>query len=146
MVVRPGMVYGDGSWFRGMVDSIRAGTYRFPGNGGNRWSLVELGDAAAAFRTVLESGAAGRAYWVVDDAPISLRELATLLARELHAPAPEGISLETLRNEVGPVVAHHLAANRAGSNRRRHDLGWVPRYPDSRAGLLVVLARMAWAG
>jgi nucleoside-diphosphate-sugar epimerase len=144
-VVRPGMVYGDGSWFRGMVDSIRAGTYSYPGDGANHWSLVELGDAAAAFRTVLEYGAPDAAYLVVDDAPISLRDLATLLARELDAPVPPGIALEILSAEVGPVVAHHLAANRAGSNRRLRDLGWVPRYPDCREGLPVIVGSMARA-
>jgi nucleoside-diphosphate-sugar epimerase len=144
-VVRPGMVYGDGSWLRGMVDTIRAGAYRFPGDGGNHWSLVELGDAANAFRAILESGVAGANYLVVDDAPISLRELTSLIARELHAPVPKGIPLSVLREEVGPIIAHHLAANRAGSNRRLRNLGWVPQYPDSRRGLPVVLRQMARA-
>lgn len=144
VVVRPGMVYGDGSWFRGMVDSIWNGSYRYPDPGENHWSLVELGDAARAFATLLERGKAGGAYLVVDDAPISLRDLSALIAREVHAAAPRGVSRESVEEEVGPDVARHLAANRAGSNRKLRELGWVPRNPDSRQGIPALLRSMRW--
>lgn len=143
VVVRPGMVYGDGSWFRGMVESIRDGSYQYPGEGRNRWSLVERHDAAGAFRLLLERGAAGQSYLVVDDAPISVRELADLVARELGAPIPRGIPMETLRHAVGDVIAHHLSANRSGSNQKLRGLEWVPRHPDARQGIPVALRSMA---
>jgi len=142
MVVRPGMVYGNGSWFRGMVDAIRAGSYRVPGEGKNHWSLVELDDTAAAFRAVLERGVCGEKYLVVDDHPIPLQALLELVAGELGVPVPANAGEEALRRDVGNDVAHHLMANRAGSNRRLRSLGWVPRFPDCRTGLPLVLKSM----
>lgn len=142
LVVRPGMVYGDGSWFRAMVESIREGTYRVVDGGQNYWSLVERSDTAAAFRSVLESGRGGATYLVVDDAPIRLRELVNLLAGTLGARNPEPVDPKILRGEVGDDVVHHLSANRAGSNVNLRSLGWIPRYPDCRSGLPVVLRAM----
>lgn len=142
IVVRPGMVYGDGSWFLGMVGSIRAGTYRIPGDGHNHWSFVELADAAAAYRSILERGVGGGNYLVVDDSPIALIEFVTLVARELGVPLPEPIAYEDLRGEVGDDVAHHLAANRAGTNLKLRSLGWVPKFPDARAGIPALLRSM----
>jgi nucleoside-diphosphate-sugar epimerase len=141
-IVRPGMVYGNGSWFRGMVGSLRDGTYAYPGDGTNFWSLVELTDAARAFGAVLDRGAAGEAYLVVDDAPITVRELASLVAGELGLPLPGGLPSAELERVVGADVTHHLAANRAGSNRKLRALGWVPREPDSRLGLPKLLRSM----
>ncbi len=135
VIVRPGMVYGDGSWFRGMVDSLRAGTYRYPGQGDNYWSLVALSDAAHAFRTLVDAGQSGEAYLVVDDHPITTRELSTLVARELGVATPSGVPFGELRSAVGDDVAHHLAANRAGSNQRLRHLGWSPLTPDARIGV-----------
>jgi nucleoside-diphosphate-sugar epimerase len=142
LIVRPGMVYGDGSWFRGMVDRIRGAEYQVPGAGENFWSLVEREDVGEAFRTILEMGGGGEAYLVVDDAPIPLHELVALIAQQLEVSVPGAISLPELERSVGPDVAHHLAANRAGSNEKLRRLGWVPHYPDCRVGVPLAVQSM----
>ncbi len=142
MVVRPGMVYGNGSWFRGMVDTIRGETYRIPGDGMNFWSLVDLEDTAAGFRSVLERGRTGESYLVVDDHPIRLGELIRLVADGLGVAEPKHVDGEELRREVGDDVARHLMANRGGSNGLLRSLGWTPHYPDCRDRLPAVLRSM----
>ncbi len=143
VVVRPAMVYGEGSWFRVMVNSIRSGSYLYPHPGTNLWSMVELSDAARAFVTLLERGRSGEAYLVVDDAPIMIRDLTALVAREFHLHPPAGVQREILEHAVGPEVAYHLAANRAGSNQKLRGLGWVPRYGDCRKRIPAVLDSLA---
>lgn len=142
MVVRPGMVYGNGSWFRELAASIRAGEYRVVGPGANRWSFVDREDAGTAFRTVLESGRAGEAYNVVDGHPESLRGFADYLSAELHAPPVPTISLDEAEREMGAVVARHLAADRPTSNRKISELGWSPQFPDIRVGIPRLLPEM----
>jgi len=63
LVVRPGMVYGDGAWFRGMVEAVRADGYPMPAPGTNRWSLIERSDAGRAFARVVERGAPAMPTW-----------------------------------------------------------------------------------
>src|SRR5208282_2881801 len=127
LVVRPGMVYGDGSWFRGLADSIRAKEYRVVGEGKNRWSFIDRWDAGTAFQAVLESGEAGEVYNAVDGHPAPLREFADLVATELGVPPPPSIALEAAQRELGEAVARHLAADRPTSNDKLRGLGWRPQ-------------------
>jgi 2-alkyl-3-oxoalkanoate reductase len=138
-VVRPGMVYGDGSWFRSLTLAIRSGEYSVIGEGQNRWSFVSLRDTATAFVRVLTSGAGGEVYNVVDDRPAPWREFVDYVAAQIGANSPPSVSPEAADEQMGEVVAHHLAADRPVSNQRLRGLGWAPRYPTYRDGVPVVL-------
>ena len=141
-VLRPGMVYGDGSWFRGMTTAIRSGEYSVVGEGKNRWSFVALPDAGRAFSTVLRSGLGGEVYNVVDGNPIMLREFVDFVARKLGAPAPRTIDVEAATEEYGVDIAQHLAADRPTSNEKLRRLGWVPRFSTAQEGLPPLLRTM----
>jgi len=142
VVVRPGMVYGDGSWFREMVDELRSGTYRFVGDGSNRLSPVSLEDAGEAYRTILETWRPGRTYLVVDDVPVSTREFAAFVARELGVAEPTAIPIDRAAELWGADAARLNAADRAASNARLRGLGWRPRYRSFHEGVPPVLRSM----
>lgn len=142
LVVRPGMVYGNGSWFRGIAEAICAGEYRVVGDGTNRWSFVDRWDAGNAFRAVLESGIAGEVYNVVDGHPAALREFINFVAQQLEEPPPSSIALETAIGEMGGTVAHHLAADRPTSNGKLSGLGWRAQVASYRDGVPDVLREM----
>ena len=142
LVVRPGMVYGDGSWFRSTFDAIRSGEYRLVGDGANRWSFVARTDAGTGFARVLRSGSPGEIYNLVDGRPAPWREFAEFLADALGRPRPARLSPEQADVAYGPDVAHHLAADRPTSAQKLAELGWRPRYPSYREGLTDLLARM----
>jgi nucleoside-diphosphate-sugar epimerase len=141
-VVRPGMVYGDGSWFRPVVQALDAGSYRLIDGGNNRWSFVSLADAGAGFRAVCEGGRAGAVYNLVDGRPARWGEFAGYVARSIGRPAPGSITLRAAARSYGTAVAHHLAANRAVSSAKLRGLGWTPRYHSFRQGVVPVLREM----
>jgi nucleoside-diphosphate-sugar epimerase len=141
-VLRPGMVYGDGSWFRAVATSLRSGEYSVVGDGKNRWSFVSLGDAGRAFATVLRLGVGGEVYNVVDGSPAPLREFADFVAAQLGAAAPPSVSVEEAGAEMGAAVAQHLAADRPTSAEKLRALGWTPRYPTYRDGVPPLLREM----
>jgi len=142
IVVRPGMVYGDGSWFREMVEELRAGTYRYVGDGANRLSPVALEDTGEAFRRILDSGRPGSTYLVVDDEPVATREFAGFVARELHVPGPSSLPTAEAAQLWGADLTRLNSADRGASNGRLRSLGWVPRYPTFRDGLPPILRAM----
>ncbi|MGA8604526.1 MAG: NAD(P)-dependent oxidoreductase [Thermoplasmata archaeon] len=142
LVVRPGMVYGDGSWFRGLAESIRSREYRVVGNGANRWSFVDRWDAGVAFQAVLESGVPGEVYNVVDGQPAPLREFADFVAAELGAPPPPSVAVADAARDLGEVVARHLAADRPTSNGKLRGLGWTPHVTMYREGIPRILREM----
>lgn len=142
VIARPGMVYGDGGWFKQMVDGIRAGTYRVPGEGANHWSPVHIDDASEGFRVLLEKGAPGQAYIVVDDDPLPLRDFVGTIGHALNVPPPVHESLEEARERVGKDRAQLLTANQRASNAKVKGLGWAPRWKSSRDGVPPVVKAM----
>jgi len=142
LIARPGMVYGDGSWFRGMAESVKSGEYRVVGEGKNRWSFVDRWDTGTAFVQILESGIAGAVYNVVDGRPASLREFADRVAAELGVVSPPSMAIDAAGREMGTAVAHHLAADRAASNEKLLAIGWRPRVASYLDGIPSVLRSM----
>ncbi|MCI4333328.1 MAG: NAD(P)H-binding protein [Thermoplasmata archaeon] len=142
LVVRPGMVYGNGSWFRDFAQAIGAGEYQVVGGGANRWSFVERGDAGTAFRAILESGMGAEVYNVVDGHPAPLRDFADLVAAELGAPSPPNLSLREAAHEMGEVITHHLAADRPTSADKLKALGWKPYFSSVQDGVPGLLREM----
>ncbi len=141
VVLRPGMIYGDGSWFGEMVDELRAGTYRYVAPGRNYLSPVDWEDAGEAFRVVAEAWPAGRTFLVVDDEPVTTRGFAEYVARELGVPPPTSLPLADAVRDWGEEIARLNAASRRASNRRLRALGWVPRHPTYREGIPRYLGR-----
>jgi nucleoside-diphosphate-sugar epimerase len=135
LVLRPGMVYGDGSWFRALALAVRSGEYTLTGDGTNRWSFVALSDTATAYARVLAVGVGGEVYNVVDGSPAPLREFVEFVAAQEGAPAPGERTEAEAAGDVGEDVAHHLAADRPTSNGKLLALGWRPRFPTYRDGI-----------
>jgi len=142
LVVRPGMVYGDGAWFGTLREAIDAGAYRVIEEGMNRWSFVALPDTGAAFTRVVEEGLAGEVYNVTDGRPVSWREFVGFVAERLGRPAPGRMSIDDAVRTYGADVAHHLAADRAVSSAKLKGLGWTPRFPTYRDGVAELLAEI----
>lgn len=145
IVARPGMLYGDGSWFRPMVESIRTGSYRYVGDGANHWSPVDLEDTAEAFRILAERGRSGEAYLVVDDEPVRVRDYSEHIADLVGGPRPNGMPFEEAAKAMGEEFARILSANQAASNAKLKRLGWSPRFRSHREGLPELFRRMGLA-
>lgn len=143
IVLRPGMVYGNGSWFAEMVSELRRGVYHYVGDGRQHLSPVQVDDAADGFRAALEHGAPGAVYLVVDDAPVPERVFAEFVARELGAPSPTAMPLPEAVRAWGEDIAVLNTGDRRAANDRLRALGWTPRFPRFEPGVRAVLARMA---
>lgn len=142
VVLRPGMVYGNGGWFKEMVDEIQAQTYRVPGDGANYWSPLHIDDCGEALRVVLENGKSGEVYLVADDEPVRLRALVDLIADELPVARPPAETIAEAAKRLGEPTARHLAATQVVRNAKIRALGWSPHVPSSRAGIRAVLLEM----
>lgn len=123
VVLRCGLLYGPGTWYGpsgDQVAALRAG--RFVAT--TAWtSFVQVDDAAEATLAAL-SWPAG-AYNVVDDEPAHVREWGPLLAEAAGVPG---------------VVPAARSEGRPASNARAKALGWEPRHPSWRTGLIGAVA------
>ncbi|MBL9126010.1 MAG: SDR family oxidoreductase [Verrucomicrobiales bacterium] len=131
VLLRISGIYGPG---RNRVDAVLRGDAKMYGDGSRWMNMIHRDDLAGAVVAALERGRPGSLYNVSDGAPCTEREfygwLGARLGKEVPSAAPDG---DTGRR------GRALANRRIRIEKIRQDLGWVPRYPDYRAGYEQVL-------
>lgn len=131
IVIRPGMVYGDGGGLlRLFVDSARAdGAARVVGDGSNRWICVHRDDLADLYAAALERAAAGEpvVYHAMPAPPVTTRALGEAASRGAGTGGDVVlVPLDEARAELG-AEADALAVDQGGDGAwTREALGWQP--------------------
>ncbi len=128
VALRVAGIHGPG---RGLVDRIRAGTYRIVGDGRAHVSRIHVVDLVDAIVRAGTSTLAGPIN-IADDDPAPIGEVADAVAAHFGLPPPPRVPADS----VDPEVAGMLTADRRIANRRMKDeLGVVLRYPSWRSVL-----------
>ena len=137
VILRPPIVYGVGGAFEEFFLALmRRGLYRVVGDGSYLVNLVHVEDCAAAYRFALEKAPVGETFLVVDDGPVTMRELSDFLAREMGKGPPGRVPPFLAKAVVGRDAIHALMESVHLRNARiKSRLGWAPRYPTYRDGI-----------
>lgn len=129
--------------FGGVV--LRYGLFYSPGAGSiapvSRHSrgllpVIHLADAARATVLALERGRPREAYNIVDDVPVTWRELQEMQARADGFPPPMALPDRLLR--VAAPFGSQLMTSvsmRLSNTKAKRELKWKPSYPSVREGL-----------
>ncbi len=127
IALRYGLFYGaDIDTF---VDMLRRRMLPVTRNGGEI-PFIHHEDAAAATVAALPHGRAGSAYNIVDDRPVTFRQLVTAIAEHQQAPRPLVVPEWVLA--VAAPYAKALFAGvsmRVSNARAKKELSWQPKYP-----------------
>ena len=149
-IVRPGWIYGPGDQasFGRLAQRIADGRMLMVGRGDNHVPLIYVRDAARGVLLASEADeAAGRAYLLVNDEPVTQRDYLGAIAAQLCVPAPtrripypvavllgataENLGRLTRRQQPPPVMRYGLqllgGENRFIISRARHELGFSPQ-------------------
>ncbi len=123
VILRGGAFYGRSSDRMEYLNRLaREGRLAIPGDGGDYISLVHVEDMADAVVRAVESDLAAQIFSIVDDYPVTYRELYEYIAK-VNAVSPPAFD--------GPPL---LPGFRVSNARARRVLGWSPRFKDYRAG------------
>lgn len=137
VVLRYGALYGPGTWFAkdgDMINQIRRRRVPVVGSGNGVTSFLHVRDAARATVRALDAGPPG-AYNVVDDDPVTYRELLPALAGMVGAKPPLHVPAWLVRAIAGSVAVATLTEQRGASNAKaKRELGWQPGYASWRQG------------
>lgn len=126
--LRAAGIYGPG---RGLIERVRAGTYRVVGDGASHVGRIHVVDLVAAILAAACGPVTG-AINACDDDPAPIGAVADAVAARLGLPPPPRVAVDS----VPPEVAGMLTADRRLVNRRlRDELGVVLRYPSWREAL-----------
>ena len=146
VVVRPCHVYGAGGWFaEEIVGRLKQpGRFAVVGRGDNAWDMVHVDDLATALALAAESGRPGEIYHCADDVPTTYTEAASRAATALGVGAPRRIPAVVARLAAGsgPIITVTRSA-RTSNAKLKAELGWTPRFPDSRDGIPAVVAELS---
>lgn len=99
--------------------------------------FIHIEDAASATVAALERGAPGSVLNIVDDDPVSWRELHQARSDAFFLPDPKAFPSWALRL-AAPFGAQLLTSTsmRVSNQRAKDELGWMPRFPSYRDALL----------
>lgn len=142
VIFRPCHIYGPGGWFGQVLEDMKKGKMRVPGNGKNEWDMVHVDDCARGLLAVLDHGQPGEIYHCADDTPVTMGEVVAEAARLMNVRKP-GNAPRFLANLVyGRDTITSVVRSARTSNKKLRSLGWEPKYPDNRSGLKATVAEM----
>ncbi len=131
IVVRPGVVFGDGGGMVGrLVAQATPGPLRVVGDGANRWPLVRVDALAELYASAVEQPGAGGVYNAQSGASVPYVELARAASRSGGGDGTiEYITLENARAQMGGFAEALALDLQISSQKARRELGWEPHHP-----------------
>jgi nucleoside-diphosphate-sugar epimerase len=123
-ILRSGLLYGPGTWREETWrQEAREGRLGYFGDGGTYLSLIHVIDLARAVVMAIESAPAHSVYNVVDDKPVTMRDLYCYIAGSVGGLDPV--------SRTSPGLLSLGCSNR----KLRSELGWEPIFPTFQSGL-----------
>jgi nucleoside-diphosphate-sugar epimerase len=131
IVIRPGIVYGDGGGIPGsMVAAAAKGELRVVGDGANRWPTVRHDALAELYGAVLDQRIARGVYNAQRGAAVPYIEVAHAASRAAGGDGRVAhVSLEDARGQMGPFADALACDLQVDSGRAVRELGWEPHRP-----------------
>ena len=123
--LRFGAFYGPAS-IRPIIQLLRRRSLPLPGGGRAVMSWIYLEDAATAVVAALEHGKGGRAYNIVDDEPVRVRDFFAQLAQQSHTPMPLSLPARVMRLVAPYGTDFFTTTMRVSNARAARELGWHP--------------------
>lgn len=139
-----------GAWFyapsaystRAMLDAIKHRRLPIIGSGDQYWHWVYADDMARACVLAAEHPAPGEIFNVADDWPFHSVDGLNYIAAHLNAPAPFKMTVLLARAIGGSTAAFFAQSARYRTDKIKKMLGWSPKYPTYREGLVEIFRQM----
>jgi nucleoside-diphosphate-sugar epimerase len=113
----------------GLIAIARAtGVAGYLGDGNNRWPSADTRDVGRLYRLALESAPAGSRLHAVAEEGIALRDIATVIGRQLGVPVAP-VATENADRHFGHLSMFVGLDNLTSSQITRDLLGWTPTQP-----------------
>ncbi|MGD1913246.1 MAG: SDR family oxidoreductase [Rivularia sp. (in: cyanobacteria)] len=136
VVIRPGLVYGQGGsdvfhMFAGLAR--QAGCGRTIGEGTNVCSVVHVDDLADLYLSALEHSPAGTLFNAASEEEPTMLDIASAIGRAMNFTNPPSVwPVEEARAALGPFADGMASNKRISAARAKHILSWTPH----RVGLI----------
>ena len=143
VILRGALFYGPQAYStRTMLDSIQHRRLPIIGSGDQYWHWVYVDDMARAVVLAAEHPAPGEIFNVADDWAFHARDGMSYIAAALNAPAPFKMTTPLAKVLGGSTADFFSQSARYRTDKIKKMLGWSPKYPTYREGLIEVFRQM----
>ena len=129
-------LYGPG---RSPIDRLQDGTARRVRKPGQVFNRIHVDDVVGGLFTSMARPHPGRAYTLCDDAPEAADVVMEWAAEQLGLPQPPEVDWTDASVSDG-MRRFYLDSKRLSNARAKAELGWRPKYPTYREGLMGLIA------
>ena len=131
VVIRPGIVYGDGGGIPGgLVAEAAKGAPRIVGDGTNRWPTIRHDALAELYGAVVDQRVARGVYNATRGAAVPYLEIARAASRAAGGDGSVAhLALDDARAQLGPFADALACDLNVDSGKATRELGWEPHRP-----------------
>jgi nucleoside-diphosphate-sugar epimerase len=131
VVIRPGVVFGDGGGIVGMLASQAVpGPVRIVGDGTNRWPMVRVDALAELYAAAVEQPGGSGIYNAQSGAAVPYIEIARAASRSAGGDGTiEHLTLESAQAAMGGFAEALAIDLQLSCEKARRELGWQPHRP-----------------
>lgn len=139
----PALVYGNGGWFKRIVDDIERGEGNIVEPGNNYLSLIHVDDLAGIYAGIIEKVEGNEVYVLADGRPVTQEELLKLVASLMGAREPRMVSFASYAKRNGKLFAETMSASlRAEGLKAIDTLGYAMKVRSYDKGIGIALESM----
>lgn len=132
IIIRPGVVYGQGTGIPAMLTSSvkDKGTVTYVGTGENHWAVVHVDDLADLYVRAVEKAPAGSVFAATQGPGVKVKDVAQAASEGAGvAGKTTAWPLEEARKQFGPFADALALDQRFTSQKAEKLLGWAPKGP-----------------
>lgn len=132
VVLRPGMVFGRGGGFVGMMfrQARAEGKVSVAGDGENHWSSIHVDDLADLYARVVADPAPGELFVACGGMPQPVRKIALAVAKACGIKGKiEGVPFPQARAVFGPAADCMALGQKVASTKAVRFFGWTAKHP-----------------
>ena len=107
----PALVYGNGGWFKRIVDDIEKGAGNIVEPGNNYLSLIHVDDLAGIYARIIDKVEGNEVYVLADGRPVTQEELIKLVAALMGNREPKMISFAEYARKNGTLFAETMSTS-----------------------------------
>ena len=132
----PGLVYGDGSWFKIIINSFLNNNAKVVEPGENYLSLISLEDAAVYYALAAEKLDKVENLNLTDNRPVTQRAFMEHIADMLDQKSPPLVDFEAYARQYGKLMAETMSSSIRVQGLRAMDvLGYIPKLRSFETGI-----------
>jgi len=141
--VFPALVYGNGSWFKRLINNFLDGNAKVVEPGNNYLSLIHVEDLAGLYAMIVEKVDNSETFCLSDDRPVEQKVLLDYIADMLDMKTAPMVDFGTYSRENGILAAETMSSSTRVPGKKAIDtLEYEPRIRSYEKGIPYTLKSM----